>query len=39
VKVVPTVRLYYKGKLIHQETYWKASDIIKYVDNHLSLKG
>jgi len=38
VKKVPTVRLYYKGTFIHQETYWKANSLTKYVDNHLSLK-
>jgi len=39
VKKVPTIRLYYKGTFIHQKTYWKAKDLTKYVDNHLSLKG
>ena len=39
VKKVPTVRLYYKGTLLQSKTYWKAKDIAKYVDNHLSLKG
>jgi hypothetical protein len=36
---VPTIRLFYKGTLIHTQTYWKAKDIAEYVDNHLSLKG
>ena len=39
VKSVPTVRIYYKGTYLQQKTYWRAKDIAKYVDNHLSLKG
>lgn len=39
VKEVPTVKVYYKGTLLRQKTYWKADDIIEYVDNRLSLKG
>jgi hypothetical protein len=39
VKKVPTIRIYYKGTYLQQKTYWRAKDIAKYVDNHLSLKG
>lgn len=39
VRNVPTVMLYYKGTLLKTETYWKAKDIDKYVDNRMSLKG
>ena len=39
IKSVPTVILYYKGKEVHRDTYWKAKDVLKYIDNHLSLKG
>jgi hypothetical protein len=38
IESVPTVLLYYKGKLIRMQGYWTAEDIIAYIDNHLSLK-
>lgn len=39
IKSIPTVRLYYKGILLHQQVYWTAKEINKYVDKHLALKG
>lgn len=38
IKAVPTVNLYYKNTLLQQKTYWKAVDIIKYVDKINSVK-
>jgi len=38
IKSIPTVRLYYKGTLLHQQVYWTAKEINKYVDKHLALK-
>jgi len=39
VKKVPTIRIYYKGTYLQQKTYWRAEDIVKYVDNRMALKG
>ena len=39
VKKIPSVRVYYKSTFLQQKTYWRAKDIITYVDTHLSLKG
>lgn len=38
VKKIPTVRIYYKGEYLTQNTYWQAKDINKYVENRVSLK-
>lgn len=35
---VPTVRLYYKGKLLRQTVYWRAKDLDNFVKDMLSLK-
>jgi thiol-disulfide isomerase/thioredoxin len=38
VLMVPTVRLYYKGDFIRQQTYWRAHDLDRYVEGRMSLK-
>jgi len=39
VKAVPTVVVSRKGKVLEKRNYWKAADIIKYIEKQLSLKG
>jgi thiol-disulfide isomerase/thioredoxin len=34
VRYVPTMRLYYKGKFVKQQTYWKAKDILAFIARH-----
>ena len=38
VKSVPTICLYYKGKLLHQKVYWSSRDILEFLDNRQTLK-
>jgi hypothetical protein len=38
VKSVPTIILYRRGEEIQVKTYWKAKELIKYVDNLMALK-
>ena len=38
IKKVPTICLYYKGKLLDQEVYWTAKDLLKFLENRRTLK-
>jgi hypothetical protein len=38
VKLIPSIQILYKGKVIRTKTYWKANDILKFLKGRTSLK-